>query len=136
MAFNWTSLDDQDAVSVPARPASGFWTPVRSYVGAGTLLRIQASGQWRPLPNIACGPDGLRQWPYGRDRLLAKAAPPGTLIGKIGGGTSYAAEADIIVIGSLCVLKLDKVEGPLFLTINDAPDGFEDNDGALTVSFS
>jgi hypothetical protein len=133
--FDWDRLD-QRSVEIPARPPSGLWTPARSYLGSGTLLRIEASGQWEPLPKLRCGPDGLRQWPYGRDRLLTKAAPPGTLIGKIGGGTSFAAESDIFVIGSLYMLKVDKTEGPLYLTINDAPEGFEDNDGALTVSFA
>jgi hypothetical protein len=136
MAFDWSALDSRDSVEIPARPRSGIWTPARGYLAAGTILRIEASGEWRPLPNTSCGADGLRHWAYGRDRLLTKNAPIGTLIGKLGGSNAFAVDADIVVIGGLCILRLEKNEGPLYLTINDAPDGFDDNDGFLTVTFS
>jgi hypothetical protein len=136
MAFDWSALDSKDRIEIPARPRNGIWTPARGYLAAGSILRIEASGAWQPLAGTPCGADGLRHWAYGRDRLLTKNAPIGALIGKVGGGNAYAADADIIVIGSLCVLKLDKSEGPLYLTINDAQDGFDDNDGFLTVTFS
>ena len=134
MTFDWKNLDERDRVQIPAKPESGIWTPARSYVGTGMILRLHVSGQWKPLPNTPCGADGLRHWAYGRDRLLTKSAPLGTLVGKIGGG-NMDAEGDILVVGSLCVLKIDKTEGPLYLTINDAPDGFDDNEGSLVVTF-
>jgi hypothetical protein len=136
MAFDWSTLDSKDRVEIPARPSNGIWTPARAYLSTGTILRIEASGQWQPLPGTACGAEGLQHWAYGRDRLLTKSAPLGALIGKIGGSNVYAADTDILVIGGLCVLKLDKSEGPLYLTINDAPDSFDDNDGFITVTFS
>ena len=136
MAFDWSALDSKDIVEIPAQPRSGIWTPARGFIAAGSILRIEATGQWRPLPNTSCGADGLRHWAYGRDRLLTKNAPLGALIGKVGGGNAYAADSDIMVIGSLCVLKLDKSDCPFYLTINDALDGFDDNDGFLTVTFS
>ena len=135
MAFDWNRLDERSSVEIPARPQSGLWTPARGYLGTGTVIRICATGQWKPLPDTACGADGLRHWVYGRERLLTRAAPFGALIGRIGGSTISMADGEILAIGALCVLKIDKAEGPLFLTINDAPDGFDDNEGALTVTF-
>lgn len=136
MDVDWTELDKKATVDIPARPDHGIWTPARAYLGSGTILRIRATGRWTPLPGTPCGADGLRHWVYARDRLLTKAAPFGTLIGKIGGSSIDTGDTDILVIGSLCVLKVDKIEGPLYLTINDALDGFDDNDGALSVTFS
>jgi hypothetical protein len=133
MAIDWNSLDEKLSIEISAKPQSGIWTLARSYLGAGTIVRIEAEGQWKPLPAAQCGPEGLSHWAYSRDRLLTKSAPFGALIGKIG-GSNIEIDGTVLVIGSICVFKVDK-EGPLYLTINDAPDGFADNEGEVKVIF-
>lgn len=134
MAIHWDNLDDSTVIAVPARPASGLWTLVRTYVHGPHIIRIEAAGLWCPVAGLdACGPDGLQHWAFGRDRLLTKKAPLGALIGKIG-GSNLTTDDDIFVVGSMAVLTIDKVSGPLFLTINDAPGCFDDNTGELQVT--
>ncbi|MDM0026282.1 hypothetical protein [Variovorax saccharolyticus] len=130
----WDTIDDAEKLKVPAKPAAGLWTMVRTRVIAPAVLRIEASGSWRPVEGLPwCGPDGLRHWAYGREQLLTRKAPLGALIGKFGGSNGAVDEADIFVIGSVTVLQLDKNTGPLYLTINDAAAFFDDNEGALDV---
>jgi hypothetical protein len=132
--IKWDALDDQSAVTVPARPEGGLWTMVRTQLVAPAVIRIEASGSWRLASDLpACGADGMRHWLYGRDQLLTKKAPPGALIGKVGGSCSAADEADVFIVGSVTVLLLEKVAGPLYPTINGAPMHFASHEGELTV---
>jgi hypothetical protein len=123
-------------IAVPAKPAQALWTPVLDYVTGPVVLRITAEGSWRPAASLPpCGPDGLTHWAFGRDFLLWKKAPLGALIAKIGGSVAGIDDStDIFLVGSRGVLNLEKAAGPLYLTINDAPSAFDDNDGALTVA--
>jgi hypothetical protein len=137
MAIDWNGLDRQTVVTVPARPASGLWTLVRSYLSSPQIIRIGAEGSWTAASGLpSCGPDGLPHWAFGRDALLFKKAPLGALIGKIGGSIAGVDDRDVFLVGSASVLTIDKSAGPLFLTINDAPGFFEDNTGALTVAIA
>jgi|HubBroStandDraft_6_1064221.scaffolds.fasta_scaffold1012325_1 hypothetical protein len=138
MPIDWKKLDDQSRVVVPAKPANGLWTLVRSYVGSSQIIRIEAQGQWKPVPGVElpCGADGLQHWMFGRDHLLYKKAPLGALIGKIGGSNISTEESEIFLVGSTAVLTIDKILGPLYLTINDAPGCFDDNSGELNVTIS
>jgi hypothetical protein len=134
MTIDWQKLDKTSPVKVPAKPQMGLWTLVRTYVSAQQIIRIEAQGAWTPVAGLPqCGPDGLRHWAYGRDQLLTKTAPLGALIGKVG-GSNIATDDAIFLIGSLAVLTIDKLVGPLYLTINDAPGCFDDNSGELSVT--
>jgi hypothetical protein len=135
MNIDWKKIDDQTSFSIPARPSSGLWTIVRSYVTSGQIIRLEARGKWRPIPGFDfCDADGLSHWVFARDRLLCKKAPLGALIGKIGGSNAATEDADVFLVGSLAVISVDKALGPLYLTINDAPELFADNEGQLDVT--
>jgi hypothetical protein len=122
------------SMAVPARPATGIWTPVVDYITGPRILRIAAEGMWKPAEGLKeCSPDGFQDWFYGRDWLLTKDAPLGALIGKIGGSRGSDRDAAIFPVGSFAVIMLDKQMGPLYLTINDAPAFFHDNSGTLRV---
>jgi hypothetical protein len=134
MAIDWDNLDEETEITVPAKPASGLWTLARTYVNVPQIIRIEAPGSWRPVAELdSCGPDGLQHWAFGRERLLTKKAPLGALIGKIG-GSNLTTDDEIFVVGSMAVLTIDRISGPLFLTINDAPGFFDDNTGELQVT--
>jgi hypothetical protein len=135
MPIDWKKLDETSSVSVPARPATGLWTVVRSYVSTGQIIHIEARGTWRPVAEFdSCGGDGMRHWAFAGDRLLCKKAPLGALIGKIGGSGASSDDSEIFLVGSVAVITIDKTQGPLYLTINDAPEFFGDNDGSLEVT--
>jgi hypothetical protein len=134
MPIDWQALDEESEIEVPAKPAKGIWTPVRSYVSNPTIIRIEAEGEWKPVEILPpCTADGFRHWAFGRDLLLTKKAPLGALIGKIGGSNIATDETEIFLVGSSAVISVEKSAGPLWLTINDAPWFFEDNSGILTV---
>lgn len=138
MPIDWLTLDKTNPVSVPAKPERGLWTPVRTLVNALQIIRFEAAGEWCPVPGMkACSADGFRRWPFGRGGLLTSKAPIGALIAKVGGSNIAGEEGDIIIIGSMAVITIgEKVSGPLYLTINDASDSFDDNSGELKVTIS
>jgi hypothetical protein len=138
MPIDWEKLDDSNTVSVPAKPESGLWTPVRSLVNALQIIKFEATGEWRPIAGMGpCTADGFKHWAFGRERLLTNRAPIGALIARVGGSNISTLEPDILVVGTIAVILVpDKVSGPLYLTINDAPGYFDDNSGALEVTIS
>jgi hypothetical protein len=132
--IDWEKLDETYSIVVPAKPKRGLWTPVRTYLTAPVIIRIEAEGTWKPVDFLnECSADGLRHWIFGRDQLLTKKAPLGALIGKIGGSNIATDEAEIFLVGSDAVISAEKSVGPLWLTINDAPYSFDDNSGTLVV---
>jgi hypothetical protein len=134
MPIDWNKLDNCNPVTVPAKPANGLWTLVRTFVSNPQIIRIVAEGEWRPIAAMdPCSADGFQHWSFGRDRLLTNKAPIGALIAKIG-GSNLSQDGDIIVVGSTAVIVVDKLSGPLYLTINDAPGFFDDNLGELKVT--
>jgi hypothetical protein len=134
MSIDWSNLDQQETHDVPARPEGRVWTMVRTQISAPAVIRIEASGTWHVANGLPeCGPDGLRQWYYGRELLLTKKAPLGALIGKLGGSIGSVDEAEIFVVGSATVLQIEKATGPLYLTINGAPAMFAAHMGSLTI---
>lgn len=137
MKINWAELDKIGRVVVPARPANGLWTLARGFLVGPLILRLEAEGKWTPIAGLPeCGPDGLCHWAFGRDRLLTKRAPPGALIGRFGGSNIATDDADIFAVGSVAVLSVEKAAGPLYLTINDATECFDDNSGEVIVTIS
>jgi hypothetical protein len=120
--------------NLPARPDFGIWTPVLDFVTGPIILCITATGRWKPVEALDdCDAGGFRRWSFGRDALLTKKAPLGALVGKLGGSNIAADDAEVFAVGTYFVLNVDKQSGPLYLTINDAPDGFDDNSGEIVV---
>jgi hypothetical protein len=135
MLIKWNNPDDRSEIKVPAKPETGIWTLVRTFVTGPQTLRLGARGRWRPISGFDdCTADGLRHWVFGRDLLLTRKAPLGALIGKIGGSNIGTDDADIFAVGSVAILNIDKIAGPLYLTINDAPAFFDDNTGEIDVT--
>jgi len=98
-------------------------------------LKIVAEGEWAYSTNFAnpCSANGDLNAVIDSKKCIHEKSPVGALIGKIGGS---AADKDVTVftVGEFCVHKIeDQTAGPLFLTINDTWNGFEDNAGELTV---
>jgi hypothetical protein len=99
------------------------WLKVLETFGDATHLRLEATGEWQVLGgDIApCGPDGHLDLSLPQDRLIVPAAPPGALIGKIGGSSASRTDGSVFTIGSLCVVAVpDKAVGPLFISVNGA----------------
>ena len=142
---NWSEL--ARGVTLHARP-DGLWTKVREYIAGPRRLRIMASGRWALVSNpvTQCGPDGAFAATI-TGLLLLPTALSGSLIAKIGGGTSdywvpamgsstpvTPASVLIFPVGSFCTIDIPQtVSGALFLTMNDMPNGFGNHDGSITV---
>lgn len=142
-------------VKVAAQP-DGLWNLVFDYVSGPRLLRIKVVDQddkknnvpvkWKPTTDDVCGANGLLK-PAKSDKttFLVSTAPFGALVGKIGGSTADLPDASsgsagpwtgrkVFAVGNYTVVGLSKDDcGPLFLTINDSPDGFCDNSKDLWV---
>jgi hypothetical protein len=145
----WTPLK---RVRIEARP-TGLWSVVTDYVLGSRLLRFSlldtdpqnqpVSLFWNPASGVQCGADGIGIFPS-KTGLLSPGAMYGALIGKIGGSsadipdpsqpTSPYGSKRVFGVGSYCVISLAAAEGgPLFLTMNDNPEGFANHSGALHV---
>jgi hypothetical protein len=149
MEPSWKSLKP---FKVEAK-ATGFWSLVADYVPGSRLLRFglikqNAQGEalpvlWSPAKGIECGPDGTNVTPP-KSGLLSGGALYGALIGKIGGSSADIPDVSqstapygtkrVFAVGSHCVISLSATDGgPLFLTMNDNPEGFVNHSGALYV---
>lgn len=152
MPLDWQNIG---WVRVPADGAGGFWTLAEEFVPGIRLLRVRVAGQdrdgnavptvWSQANGVPCGPDGdpAITAPTG---ILCSAAACGALIGKIGGSTadipdtvggaggSYSGKK-VFAVGHDCILSLPAASdgGPLFLTMNDKPQGFPGHTGELLV---
>jgi len=142
---NWSEL--VRGVTLRAR-SDGLWTKVWDYVAGPRRLRIVANGRWTLVTNPAtqCGPEGNPVSGVA-GLLLLPTALAGSLVAKIGGGTSDywvpaagastpATPTSILIfpVGSFCTIDIPQtVSGALFLTMNDAPAGFPNHDGTITV---
>jgi hypothetical protein len=157
--FSGVQLEGQDSknaglVRVEAKPA-GFWNMFIPYVSGPRLLRFTVvdkddKGQavpkrWHLSKNEETGADGQ---PAGKGTtgIMVTTAARGALVGKIGGSTAdlpdSATGANVVpfggkkvfALGSRAVISLAAADsGPLFLTMNDSPEGFENHSGALWV---
>ena len=146
---SWKELAN---VKVAAKP-EGLWNMVFPYVCGPRLLRVRAAGKddkgkdvdtkWKPTANDECGPNGLPKSPKTAATLLVSAAPFGSMVGKIGGSTADLPDTSpggtysgrrVFPTGSYAVVTLTSADcGPLFMTINDSPEGFEDHSGELWI---
>jgi hypothetical protein len=149
MEPSWKTLK---VFTVEARP-NGLWNLVTDYVTGSRLLRFRCLTQdaqgnalpdkWNPGTNVLSGADGAWITPA-RTGLLSGGALYGALIGKIGGSSADVPDNSqqaspygsrrVFAVGSHCVISLGATEGgPLFLTMNDTPEGFANHSGALVV---
>jgi hypothetical protein len=119
-------------MNIAAIPPLGLWTPVFEFLPAGTVVRVLSFGRWYYTPQTDCGPDGERVSFISSAQCLTKEAPPGALIAKIGGGTADL-KGTIVPIGSQAIFKVAD-GGGLYMTINDAMGGFDDNSGFVVVN--
>jgi hypothetical protein len=139
---------------IAARP-EGLWNVALDYVSGPRLLRLTVldrdergavmAKSWNPTSKEESGPDGLLKT-SAKSGLLFAMAPYGALIGKVGGSSADQPETGggakdggysgrkVFAAGSYAVIGLGKDDGgPLFLTMNDSPDGFAEHAGALEV---
>jgi|SRR5882724_2039902 len=138
-------------VKVEAKPA-GIWNIALPYICGSRLLRfsIQTTDdkkatvpkEWAPSPKKKCGPDGV---PMTKTGALLSTAPFGAIVGKIGGSTADLPDTTapstspysgkkVFAVGAYAVVSIAATDcGPLFVTMNDSPDGFEDHSGELWV---
>jgi hypothetical protein len=105
--------------------ASVLWVDTGVTLRKGQRFRIEASGKWSNVGPPALGPAGFRNYKY-PGTLLAEA-DLGSLIGRIGDtmfgvGERYGGASP--------------VDGRLFLSINDTPATFADNQGRLQVKIT
>jgi hypothetical protein len=121
--------------TVPAKPDS-LWTLIHPYIPGPVLLRIEAGDErwgYAPGRDAFCWADGDACALVARTLCLAKTAPVGTLIGKVGGSSAGTSDGQIFVIGKSCVVRIDD-GGPLYMTINDTFDGMSNNVGHMGIA--
>lgn len=116
--------------------ADGRWTKIHDWLSGPVILKISVTDAsdtvWQWARGRACGADGDETAPLDRSRCIVPSAPPGCLIGKIGGST--ADDTGAFPVGSFIARRVAASEaGPLYLTINDLPSGYEDNSGQMDV---
>lgn len=152
MPLQWQKLG---IVRVPARP-DGLWTLALEFVPGARLLRTQISAvdenrtaveiTWSVKRGENCGADGIIRTPA-KTGVLCTAAPYGALIGKLGGSTADLPDPTpavaatpygtkrVFTAGSQAIVTLSAAAdgAPLFLTMNDSPEEFQNHGGALHV---
>lgn len=124
-------------VEVNAKP-DGLWTLAIDYLTGPAFIKIEAKeGTWWYTAGQECSADGdLASLVAAKTCILANA-PVGALIAKIGGSTAGTADGTMILIGRSCTFEIAEAQrGPLYLTINDQPNGLADNRGKLTALIS
>lgn len=115
----------QAVSAVPAQiavPSNVLWVDTEVNLKAGQHFRIQASGRWSNTGPPALGPDGFKGFLF--QGTVLPSADLGSLIGRVGDRMFPIGES---LVGT------SPVSGRLFLSINDTPDTFADNQGTLAV---
>ena len=117
--LSWTPL----AAVLPI-PPGGFrmpWHRVTDVIRGPTHLLIAATGSWAAIPGVlaACGPNGFSGLDLPADRIVLPDAPPGALIGRLGGSSASLKVDGVFPIGLDCVVQLPANSvGQLFVTFN------------------
>lgn len=127
IAIRWGTMA-LDPISLPTRTevtvsANVLWLDTGVALQAGQQFRVQASGLWSNTGPPAKGPNGFIG--FSHPSSLLPTANFASLIGRVGGvmfpvGESFEGPSP----GS----------GTLFLSINDLPNTFADNQGTLAVT--
>ena len=122
-------------VIVKAKP-EGIWTFVELLWTAPLRLEFVAKDQkWSFAPTNQCKADGDLLAMIDPARSILGSGPIGAVIGKIGGSSAGAKDgvATFLVGQYLAIETKPEWKGALFLTINDDPKGFQNNDGSIEV---
>src|SRR5713226_9672888 len=106
----------------PPTPSPSTSPPTATSPGSPVAVATSAP-KWSYAPDRKCTADGDPKAPLNPATCLFADAPPGALIGKIGGSTAGKTDGTkLFVVGSYCVIELeDKAKGPLYLTMNCDP---------------
>lgn len=111
-----------EAIEVPANVQ---WVDTGISLKQGQRFHIEASGQWSNAGPPALGPGGFNGYLY--SGTLLGTASLGSLIGKVSG--------NMFEVGANFDGKSPAL-GELYLTINDTPSTFSDNQGKLIVKIT
>ena len=122
-------------VKIPAKP-DALWTLAVECLDKVNWLKLVATGSWRYSPSAdVCSPDGDRESLMDNTNCLRTDVAVGALLAKIGGSVAGRDDGTVFPVGSFCVVQFDPTKtGPLFLTMNDEPNGFDGNSGEIEVS--
>jgi hypothetical protein len=118
---SWTPIQINPLPAPPPADIIVPWLRLVDTIRGATHLMINATGDWIALPGLLapCGPDGLAGLALPADRVVLPDAPPGALIGRIGGGSAGLKAEGAFVIGSGCVVAVPAGSiGPLFVSFN------------------
>ena len=117
--LSWTPL-----AAIRPVPAGAFhmpWHRVTDVIRGPTHLQIVATGSWTAIREVlaACGPNGFAGLSLPADRVVLTDAPPGALIGRLGGSSASLKADGAFPIGIDCVVQLPANSvGPLFVSFN------------------
>jgi len=104
-------------------PANVLWVDTGLTLQQGQQFRIEASGQWSNTGPPSLGPDGFKGYLF--PGTVLPSASLASLIGKVG---------DVVFALGGSFEGPSPSSGRLFLSINDTPDTFSDNQGSLSVA--
>lgn len=117
-SVTWTPIETLD---LPTGLVSAPWLRLVASLRGATHLAFEATGEWVAAPRLLapCGPDGLAGLALPADRVVIADAPPGALIGRIGGSSAGLKADGAFVIGSSAVVAVPAGSvGPLFVSFN------------------
>jgi hypothetical protein len=132
--MTWTPIDTLPLMPGPVTVA---WIRLAESLRGATFLTFTATGSWTALPGLLapCGPDGLTGLALAADRVVLADAPPGALIGRIGGSSAGIKADGAFVIGSNAVVAVPAGSaGPLFIGFNITGRPVDVTAIAVTVS--
>ena len=120
---NWTKIGE---LALPVPSAASFtagvpWLTVVEVIAGATHLKVSATGSGEAMPGLLapCGPDGLAGLTLPPERLVLPDAPPGALIGRIGGSSATIKGDGVFVIGGSCATAIAAGSiGPLYVGFN------------------
>jgi hypothetical protein len=135
-------------VEVSAGPP--IWTMAEDYITGPIKLKIEVidpEAVWQFAQETSCKAGGTIR---NDATSLFPAAPLGSLIGKLGGGTADfpppptavgqpvpLAGVQLFAVGIFAVIEVKKeASGALFLTMNDTLAGFVNHRGSLKIKIS
>ena len=117
--LSWTPLTDVRPIA--AGPFRMPWHRVTDVIRGPTHLLIAATGSWTAIPEVlaACDPIGFAGLSLPPDRVVLPDAPPGALIGRLGGSSASLKADGAFPIGLDCVAQLPPNSvGLLFVSFN------------------
>jgi hypothetical protein len=140
--LDWPIIITNVPVST-ARP--GLWTRAAEFLRGPAFLRIEARNDgtnstpstWCYSTGIWCTAEGLGSNTELLRSLIITSAPPGSLVGKIGGSSAGQNDGRVFLAGRFAIVELSSSDrGPLYLTINDSLSDPHTNRSQLLVDIA